>query len=236
MTIESALTQRPMTADERAQVEMLLRDAPALWKVGLGNAVVLWAVSMLAVVLAWGAIGWIARPALGIQIGWKSSVSWWLLPVAGIGCAVFAIYSTVQWLRSSQGSRLRIREDLEAGKVAEERLTFVEAKVFQEAEHDGLIYFLRTTDDRVFVLFDSESQDLAIQEKDPFSSSLRPKSELLLVRAPSARFIISRTFAGDDLPTAPVSEMVAPPKEWPESEEFCSVAWNELDSRYGPQK
>lgn len=224
MTIESALTQRPMTADERAQVEMLLREAPALWKVGLGNAVVLWAVSMLAVVLAWGAIGWIARPALGIQIGWKSSVSWWLLPLAGVGCAVFAISSTVQWLRSSQGSRLRIREDLEAGKVAEERLTFVEAKVFQEPEHDGLIYFLRTPDDRVFVLFDS------------FSGSLRPKSELLLVRAPNARFIISRTFAGDDLPTAPVREMVAPPKEWPESEEFCSVAWNELDSRYGPQK
>jgi hypothetical protein len=95
------------------------------------------------------------------------------------------------------------------------------------------MYFLRTTDARVFVLYDYESQDRAAQERDPLGSSLRPKSELLLVRAPTAQFIISQTFAGDDLPTAALRELRVPPRQWPEPAEFCCVPWSELESHYG---
>ena len=183
--------------------------------------------------LGWGVIGWIARAASGIQIGWKSSVASWLPPVAAVLCALYAIYSTLRWLRTSSDRRTRIRRDLAEGKVSEELLKLVEAKLFQEPEHDGVMYFLRTTDDRVFVVYDYDSQDLAVQEKDPGSSSLRPKSELLLVRSLHARFIVSQTFAGDELPIPPARELTASTKKWPEPEEFCSFPWNELESRYG---
>ena len=196
-------SQRAMTEQERSVLEKLLRDAPARWKIGLGHAVVLWAVSMMIFVLSWGAIGWLARVVAGIEIGWKSSVSLWLPPVAAVVCALYAIYSAVRWLRPSRENSRLIRRDLAEGKVFEETLRFAEAKVFQEPEHDGLIYFLRTTDDRVFA------------------------------RTLNARFIVSQTFAGDELPGSPARELRASVKKWPQPEEFCSVPWNELETVYG---
>jgi hypothetical protein len=224
--------QRAMTEDERAFLENLLREAPPRWKIGAGNAVVLWATSMLVFVLGWAVTGWIARAAFGVEIGWRTIVGLWVLPVAGLGCAVFAIYSTIRWLRSSRDFRPLARLDLEGGMVSEERLAFVEARKFQEPEHGGLIYFLRTTEDRVFVLYDHESQDLGVDGRDPLRSSFHPKSELLMIRAPHTRLVISKTFAGEEFQVTSIRELVAPPKEWPETDEFCSVPWADLESRY----
>jgi len=224
--------QRAITEGERAFLEKLLRDAPSRWKLGVGNAVVLWAVSMLIFLIAWSGISWIARIAFAVSIGWRTSVGLWMLLAGGVACLVFAVHSTMRWLRTSPDYRLLARLDLSDGIVFEERLIFTEARRFQEPEHGGLIYFLRTTDDRVFVLYDHESQDLGVEGKDPLSSSLQPKSELLLIRAPNTRLVITKTFAGDDLPTTHVCEMVVPPTEWPETEEFCSIPWSELEHRY----
>ena len=224
--------QRAMSDDERAFLQDLLRDAPPRWEGGLGNAVVLWATSLLVVVLGWSAVAWVGRAVFGLELGWRTGFGQWVLAAGVLVCAGYAIHSTIRWLQSSGDYRPLARLDLTGGTVLEERLTFVDARPFQEPEHGGLIYFLRTTDDRVFVLYDHESQDLGVEGKDPLSSSLRPKSELLIVRAPNTRLVITKTFAGHELALAPIRELLAPPAEWPETDEFCSVPWGGLEGRY----
>ena len=224
--------QRAMSEDERAFLQKLLRDAPLRWKSGLGNAIVLWATSLLIVVLGWSAVAWLGRVAFELDLGWRTSAGQWVLVAGAAACAGYAIYSTIRWLRSSRDYRLLARLDLADGTVFEERLTFVDVRPFQEPEHGGLIYFLRATDDRVFVVYDHESQDLGVEGKDPLSSPLRPRSELLIVRAPNTRLVITKTFAGHELAMAPIRELAAPPREWPETDEFCSVPWSDLEGRY----
>jgi hypothetical protein len=230
--MNETLYQRAMSEDEQALLQKLLTDAPPRWKSGLGNAIVLWATSSLIVVLGWSAVAWLGRVVFELELGWKTSVGQWVMVAGASACAGYAIYSTIRWLRSSRDYRPLARLDLAGGTVFEERLTLVDARPFQEPEHGGLIYFLRTKDDRVFVLFDHESQDLGVAGKDPLSSSFRPKSELLIVRAPHTRLVISKTFAGHELAAPPIRKLGASPREWPETDEFCSVPWSDLEGRY----
>ena len=113
--------------------------------------------------------------------------------------------------------------------VLEERYRFVDAKRFQEPEHGGLIYFLRTSDDRVFVLYDYDSQDLGVQGLDPFSSSFRPKRELAIVRTPDSDMVISTEFFGEEFTISETSELRVPPEQWPESETYYDAQWSDLD-------
>src|SRR5690606_34786601 len=93
-------------------------------------------------------------------------------------------------------------------------------------------YFLRTSDDRVYVLYDHESQDLGVDGQDPLSSAFRPQSQLLATRAPNSRLVITQAFAGHELARPAIRELAAPAREWPEPDEFCSVSWNDLERRY----
>lgn len=122
---------------------------------------------------------------------------------------------------------------LDAGQVQEERYAFTAAKRFQEPEHGGLIYFLRTVEGKVLTMFDAESQDLAMSEQDPLTSSFRSMSELVMVRSPNTGFVIGQTFSGDPLELGPPLEIEADPKDWPESETYCDMPWADLASRLG---
>jgi hypothetical protein len=189
---------------------------------------------MLLFVLGWGLIGWLGRKLLAIDIGWKANFAPWMLLLGGVVAGLFSILSTARWLRSSKtkSNRVLVRTDLSNGVVLEERLKFAEAKKFQEPEHGGLIYFLHTADDRVLVLYDHESQDLGVDDQDPLSSSFQPKTDLLLVRAPHSHLVITRTFTGEPLVAGRISEMIAAPKLWPETDEFFDVPWADLESRF----
>ena len=79
---------------------------------------------------------------------------------------------------------------------ARECYVFTAAKRFQEQEHGGLICFMRTADDKVFTRFDAESQDLGVSEQNPLTSSFRPMSELVMVRARNTGFVIGTTLSG----------------------------------------
>jgi len=115
----------------------------------------------------------------------------------------------------------------------EELLVFTAAKRFQEPEHGGLIYFLRTNDGRVFVLFDHESQDLGVQGENPLSSEFRPRVEFRITRAPQSGHVLSSTFSGPPLHLESPLDLTIPPKQWPETEEFCEIPWDDLEVRLG---
>lgn len=221
-----------MTAKERAHLRESLRKAPSLWRLGIGNAVPVWTVSMLGYIALWSLTAWVAKTLFARSIGWRSDFALWILAGGGIACAALAIVSTMRWLKSSGEYRSLAQADLDNGVVTDERLEFVAAKRFQEPEHGGLMYLALTTDDRVFTLYDYESQTLGLDGRDPLTSSFRPTSQLRIVRAPLTRFAIAKTAAGGPLAADIVGELTVPPEQWPEPDEFCDIPWHELEQRF----
>jgi hypothetical protein len=84
-------------------------------------------------------------------------------------------------------------------------------------------------------LFDHESQDFGVQDADPLKSSFVPRENLVMVRAPRTRFVVSQTFSGPPLDAGDPIELTADPKDWPESETYCDIPWTELRARLGTQ-
>ena len=237
--MSSHVLQREATEAERAALQLLLGNAATpfrRWKIGAGNAIVMFAASLLGVVIVWMVLAWLAGKLFNVEYGLNSPVAIWVLGVAIPLCAGYAIVSSVGWIRTWHDYRPELRTDVDKALVDEEHYVFQEAKRFQEQEHGGLFYFFRTADDRVFTLFDHESQDFGSQEEDPLKSSFKPMSQLVLVRAPQTRFVVSSTFSGFPLESGDPIDLVLDPEEWPESESYCAIPWFELESRLGPAK
>jgi hypothetical protein len=228
--------KRPMTQNEREFLSRTLKDFPTSstrLRRAIENAVITWAVLMLLYVFAWKGVAWVVHLTLHTEIGWKSSANIWLIAAGALLCATYSVFSTVRWLKRWPDPRAALLADLEDGEVAEEHYEFTAAKRFQEPEHGGLIYFLRTTDDKVFVLFDHESQDLGARGEDPLASEFRPCQRLELVRAPHSELVVAQTPSGAPLEVGPQIELTVGPSKWPESESYCEGKWDELEKRFG---
>lgn len=130
----------------------------------------------------------------------------------------------------------RLRADLAAGVVEVRSLRLLAAKRFQEPEHQGFLYFLRTDDDRVYVTFDWESQALHENEEDPLSSTFKPATHVQVVRGPVTRQLLKEQFSGAPLDLPAPIPLTADPEDWPEIGEFCLVAWQELESKFSMPK
>jgi len=232
----SHIIRRPATEDELAFLHKTLANAASTarrWKRGAGNALILWAVSLPAVVAAWLALAWLARKLLDADFGLHSSAAPWVLGIAVPLTAIYAIVSSARWVAAGEDYRPQLQADIDGAQVAEEHYVFTDAKRFQEPEHGGLIYFLRTSDDKVFTLFDHESQDLALQGNDPLKSRFAPRTALVMVKAPRADWVISQHFSGEVLKAGDPVELELDPKDWPESECYCDIPWAELEARAG---
>lgn len=227
-------TKRPMSESEREFLSHILKEAKSSvtrWLRGSENALVTWAVLMLLFVLVWTLITWAARAILHVQIGWDSPASLWAVALGALACATYAVVSSVRWVKAWRDIRPEIRADLKEGQVIEESYEFSAAKRFQEPEHGGLFYFLRTIDDKVMVVYDQESQDLGVQGEDPLRSKFQPCKELLIIRAPKTKYVLSKQFSGAVLDAGDPRELSLSPELWPESETFCKFRWDDLEDR-----
>jgi len=224
---------RPATDTEKAALADVLRSMPTVARRvlrGAENALVLWAASLLGLVALWLAAAWLAGRWFSIEFGLRSDAAVWVLGVGVPVCAVYALGSSARWLRQWSGRRPLIEADVQAGLVNEEHYEFTAVKRFQELEHGGLIYFLRTPDDKVLTLFDHESQDLGAQQLDPLKSCFQPTLELIMVRAPKSDFVIERRFLGTPLELDEPSELSVSPRHWPH-DGYTDIPWNELEAR-----
>ncbi len=201
------------------------------WKLAAGNFLVTWAALMLALAVLWLLLAWLGRKFVEVNFGLGSPAGPWVLGIGVPLIAVFAVLSTVRWVRAWRDIRPALREDIEHGTVVEEHYTFAAAKRFQEPEHGGLLYFLHSANERALVLYDHESQNLGVQGADPLSSSFVPRAELVMVRAPHTRFVLGKEFSGPELKAGAPKELTAPPSEWPEQDEYCKYGWGELEAR-----
>jgi len=162
--------ERALTMMEQDTLQAYLSRLPTSsvrFRRAIANALVHWAVTLLVFVVAWYVAAWLAKKLTRVSFGWKSS---WALPILAVGASssgAFAVLSTLRWMRDWRDVRPLVLRDLNRGVATEEALLVTAAKRFQEPEHGGLIYFLRTNDDRVFVLYDYESQDRGVQGQDP---------------------------------------------------------------------
>jgi hypothetical protein len=150
-------------------------------------------------------------------------------------CAVVAVTSTARWVRSWPDDRRALVADLNGGVVVDEFYRFVGVKRFQEPEHGGLIYFLRADDERVLVLYDAESQSMGAGGEDPVASPFRPRTELTMARAPATKYVLDKRFTGSLMDLGEPIELAVSPKQWPEQDELCEIAWDQLEKRLGIQ-
>ena len=227
-------TKRPMSEPEQEFLRDILKNAKTSarrWKIATINAVLYYSLSVLAFVVVWKVIAWMARSTLSVEIGWHSPAAVWIVGLCAVACVPPVIISSARWLKSQSDIRPSLRADLEKGLVTEEAYEFTAIKRFQEPEHGGLIYFLRTIDDKVLVLYDDESQELGAQGENPLSSKFKPSTELLLVRAPQTGIVISRHFSGSALDPGKPLEISVEPQVWPEPETYCKYRWDELEKR-----
>jgi len=232
----SHIIPRPATEAEQSFLRETYAKAPTTArrrKMGIENALVMWASSLLTTVVIWLGIAWLARKLFDADFGIRSPVAIWIWGIAIFLTAVFAVVSSVRWISAWKDHRPLLQADIDASQVAEEHYVFTAAKRFQESEYGGFIYFLRTADDKVFTLFDHESQDLGAQGGDPLKSSFVPRSSLIMVKAPKSDWVISKNFSGEVLEAGDPIELVLSPKEWPESERYCKIPWAELDAKLG---
>lgn len=234
--IEKAV-ERDISPSEREFMLEFLERSPTRarrWMQGLANSLVVWAACCGVLLFVWSIIRWLLRPFVHRDLGWHSDTMLVILPGIVLFAIVVSIVSAVSWVRSWRDIRPLVRADLQAGRVVEEHYVFTEALRFQEQEHGGLIYFLRIAGDRALTLYDHESQDLGVQGRDPLSSSFRPTTQLVMMRAPNTRQVLDKRFSGIPLDCGDPLVLELDPKLWPESEELCEIPWRELRIRLSP--
>lgn len=225
--------ERNQTASEKEWLENLLSNLPTTGrrtKEALENFFVLLALMTLLGVLAWAGTAWLVKKITDFDFGWSSEYAIAVALVVLAASTIFAMFSTTRWMKTWPDSRQPVRDDLHSGIVLEEQLRLVEAKLLQEPEHGGLIYFLRADDGRTYVYFDQESIELAMAEEDPTGSSFEPLSIVTIVKAPKSKFTIDVSFGGDNIDIYGPTEITASPKKWPENEEFSSIPWDRIEA------
>jgi hypothetical protein len=226
--------KRQATDAEMQFLKNLLKAHPTAarrWKDGAENALVTSAAALLALVVIWLGLAWLFRVLFSIEFGMRSNVAIWVVGIGAPICAVYAVVSSIRWVSAWPDSSASISADIAADSVDEEHYEFAAAKSFEEPEHGGLIYFLRTSEDTVLTLYDYEGMELGAQNEESTKSSLVPRSALVMVRAPHSGFVISKTFSGSTLECGQSLELSADPKDWPESDVYCDIPWSELESR-----
>ena len=229
-------TERAMTPEERIEMQAIVAALPTRFRLGrevAHNIAILWAIGMALFMAGWAAVAWIARTFARVEFGWSSEAS---MPISLAGFAVsgaFALWQTVGWVRQRKDPTDEANADLAGGVVNELRYAFTAARVFQEPEHGGLIYLLRTADDRVFAAFDLDSQDLGARGENPRHSPFRPRATLRLSRAPRTQYVLERAWSGEVLATGEPEELQAHWSRWPGPDEHCDCTWDQVDARFG---
>ena len=187
-------------------------------------------------VVVWLLLNWLIGLISSLDFGWNSdSRNYILWPIVGFSYLYFFVV-VAKSCRPSTKTREALKKDLAERivKVSEYPITGV--KIFEEPEHGGYIYFVRTFDNKVMALFDSESQDLSIDDKDPSDSSYKIREKLKITRAPNANIIVDEQFYGDIVTTPEIKVFTANTEAWPEHAEFVKCKWEHIDAKYGVKK
>lgn len=226
--------KREFTDDEKEFLVNLLENSPSDFqrlKEICQNFLVIWAASLLGLVLVWVVLIWLVNFVVAFDYGFKSDHSSKILIFLSLITGLYSLFSTIKWAKNWTDHRPALRSDVEGGLVVDNTYEVSEVKRFQEQEHGGLIYFLRMNDNKVLTLYDYESVELQMEGNNPLQSNFKPCNKLRIVEAPKTGYFISQEFSGEELLLSEPIDLLSSPDKWPEGESWCNIPWNELESR-----
>jgi hypothetical protein len=226
------MTSRPAKDSERSVLEAALSSSRKSQSTRLsmlfGPSVTL----LLLLGLLWLVLRWAGRRFLGIELGLYSAAAPWILGVGALVLILVVGPEILKIVRRSKSAMSALEADLASGMVEDTTMRIIEAMRLQEPEHGGFLYFLRTADERVYVQFDYESQELGVDGQDPKASEYLPRDTLNVVRTHHESRVLASHFTGQPVPIVHTGKLIAKPKHWPEPDTFSDTPWNRLASTY----
>jgi hypothetical protein len=198
----------------------------------IGPVVSIYPFYAMIIVLIWLFIAWIVRVIFVVDFGWDSQYSYTILFSILSLSFIHLLVTLIKSETADPKTRKMLLFDIQQKKILVEDYQLIDGKVFEEPEHGGFIYFFKTNDDKVFVTFDSESQDLAMNDEDASKSSFSPKNKLRLEKTPNANVLINEEFSGDELDVPEPLLFTANTKIWPEFDGFIDVSWSKIESKF----
>jgi hypothetical protein len=226
------MTTRPASDSERNVLETALKRLRENRSEHLGMLAGPTFTLLLLLGFLWAVIYWVSWKFLRIDLGLHSAAAPWLFGIGAIVLVLIVGPEIVKTIRRSKSAMSALEADLSSGMVEDMTIRIVDAMRLQEPEHGGFFYFLRTADDRVYVQFDYESQNLGVDGQDPESSKYLPRDTLNVIRAHHEGRVLASGFTGQPVPIAHRGEMTLKPKHWPEPDAFCETPWSKLAAVY----
>ena len=186
----------------------------------------------LITISIWLFFNWFVGLFLDFDFGWGSEYRNVILISIVLLCFGFLSFEIIRRETPDKALRNKINKDLSAGVLEIIEYEIKSLKVFEEPEHGGFIYFLLTADDEVLVMYDSESQDLSIDDQDPMSSSFLPRRMLKISKTIYSDIIVSEEFLGDLIEFPELEVMTAKTSIWPEHGKIVRCKWDKIESKY----
>jgi len=218
-----ASTKRASSADELDYLHHLLREAASPRKrllKAILNFFVLWGALLLGLLFASGVLSYLAT---GNELLTSILSFSGLREVAIVISASFALLSTYRWLKAWENPYPDILQDINDKKVIVETYVVQDMCRFQEPELGGFIYFLKVSEQAVFVIYDYQSQT----END---AVFLVKRNMQLSLAPHCKKQLGQEWQGDDIFVSATYPLTLPPENWPQPETWLSVEWSQLPS------
>lgn len=184
------------------------------------------------VVLLWLLIAWVVRALFDIEIGWGNPHRMTIIFSIVTLCFTYLLVSMTGFGALRGDLRQKLVADIENQVILIDEYSLTDTIKFEELEHGGFIYFFRTTDGKVYVSYDNESQDLSVGGQDRNLSSFVPRSRLRIGKTPLAGICVSEEFVGDVLPVDGLLPMSDEIDNWPEDGEFVDVQWSEIVGKF----
>lgn len=140
---------------------------------------------------------------------------------------------SLRWERDRRHKQAKLETDLAGGVVRDEVYAVTGVKLLREQEHGMILFFLRLSNGKCFVLYDYDSVDTENEHDGQSSPVLAPGNTFHLLTFPISKER-SWSFSGTALPLPPVLPLDLEPEVWPEDESWCRVKWENIERHYGP--
>jgi hypothetical protein len=223
------MTTRAASDGERSALQAALRDSRQSRSQRLRLLPGLSFSLLLPLGLLWCILYWVGWKFFSLDLGLHGAAAPWIAGVAVLALVAMVGPEVSKTLRHSRSAIRALEADLASGSVEDMTIRITDAMRFQEPEHGGFLYFLRTGDERVYVQFDYGSQDRG-------RSRYLPRDTLNVVRGQHGGHILASVFTGHPVEIAHDGKLTAKPGQWPEPDTFCSTPWNMLVSTYAAER
>lgn len=227
-----ACKSRALSVDEKEQLEQLLTQLLSprkrLLKATL-NTLVLLGFLLFVLLMLSGIVSYFAEQNLLLAAIYKLP---YLQTFAVLISACYALFSSYRWINNMDNDYPLIVKDLKDDLVVDETYYVQDVCRFQEPEYGGFIYFLKISEQDVFVLYDYASQSSNGQTKDANDNPLAIGRSLTLSRAAQSRCYLNYHFGGEIVVITNSYAINLSPDKWPLGLSWCSYSWSQLHSEF----